>query len=138
LQKQLTKAVQKKSTIVNWNKVYEELRTRFLLEFSGDPEARTFIDNLKSDFINKGKKLKASDYSNITGFIGENLEAVIQSNNTISLAVYDAGERNDTELVEYANDIAKKMGFAKNQLSISSNQVGSAKQSGSDWIITNK
>ena len=138
LRKQLMEAVKKSSIIVDWNGIYNDLRVAFLREFPRDEGAVQFIEKIKDGFISKGKKLKASDYPNITGFIAENIEVVIQEENSISLSIFDTGESNDTELIKYANEIAKKLGIKQNQLSIMSGQEGSAKQSGTDWIITNK
>ena len=138
LRKQLLESIKKRSVVSDWEAIYKDLKEAFLREFPNDAGAEDFISNIRNSFISKGKKLKAGDYSNITGAIGENLEVAIQEQNTIALSIYDAGERSDAELVEYSKEIANKLKIQSNQISVAPAQEGSIRQSGTDWIIVNK
>lgn len=138
LRKQLLESIKKRSVVSDWEAIYRDLKEAFLREFPNDAGAEDFISNIRNSFISKGKKLKAVDYSNITGAIGENLEVAIQEQNTITLSIYDAGERSDAKLVEYSKEIANKLKIQSNQISVAPAQEGSIKQSGTDWIIVNK
>ena len=137
LSKQITKSILKKSKKVEWKRIYEEVRSEFLLHFPNDTSAMTYIDTLENQFIAQGRKLKHIDYANVAGFILENLMTVTVNNSSLEIKVYDVGESTEAEIVEFANDFAKSMDIKSKQITTMKTGANSAVQSGSDWIIVN-
>lgn len=137
LLKQLTTSVVKKSKKIDWNKIYMEVKNEFLSYFPGDNGALVYIDNIKNQFINQGKKLKSPDYANVAGFILENLMATTINNDNLEIMVYDLGESSEAEIVEFADDFAKAMNIKNKQITAMGNNTNSTVQSGSDWVLVN-
>jgi hypothetical protein len=126
LLKQLTTSVVKKSKKIDWNKIYMEVKNEFLSYFPVDDGALIYIDNIKNQFINQGKKLKSPDYANVAGFILENLMATTINNDNLEIMVYDLGESSEAEIVEFADDFAKAMNVKNKQITAMGNNANSA------------
>lgn len=137
LSKQITNSILKKSKKIDWKRIYEEVRSEFLLHFPNDTGAMTYIDNLENQFVASGKKLKHIDYANVAGFILENLMATTVNNSSLEIKVYDVGESTEAEIVEFANGFAKAMNIKSKQITTMKTGANSAAQSGSDWILVN-
>lgn len=139
LKKRLTKALKKAGSQPDWQKIFQWFSMQFSKKMKDKALAEEFLIQIKNDFISQGKKLKHVDYSNISGFIGENLEVAIINNSTMSVTMYDVGELDEKELLVYANEIESSINkFSPKQIQMMGHKNSKGQQSGSDWVIANK
>ena len=148
LKKQVRSKLKKKTIFRDWDEIFTQIRKVFLLNYSGEKRlmAAEYYDKLKPELIKQGAKLKATDYSNITGFIAENLEATVINNSAdlsygkgqleFALHVFDVGDLDEPQLIAHTESMAQKFNVP-NTIVPMQHRNASGVQSGSDWIITN-
>jgi pentatricopeptide repeat protein len=110
--------------------VFDELENKYLSYFSKAEEvdeAKAYYKRMREKLISKAKKLRGTDFSNISGAIGENIEVGLFNDNSFGITAYDVGEQDETQLVGYAKTLCDELDIANNQISPMTHRQATAK-----------